>query len=290
MKRTDQPSISLLTIVKGRRAHLDNLLRGVRALTRVPSEVIIVHMNEPAATDLADAGCPVRQFTVESEGHNLPLALARNRAARAASGELLVFLDVACIPAPNFLADLSNCIISTKGLVMGTVHYLPAGSARQDWQYRELERLAVPHPRRPQVPPGACVSSQDYHLFWSLCFGLGRETFQRIGGFDENFVGYGGEDTDFAFAARQTDVPFYLADARCFHQYHATYSPPYNHLEDIVVNAKAFREKWERWPMEGWLAAFQDSGHVAWEGDELKLLRPADAEWIDRHRSTDPFA
>ncbi len=283
-------TVSLLTIVKGRKRHLDNLLRGVARMPLLPHEIIIVHMNEGVAEDLPAVGCPLRQGVIRTEGSHLPLAEARNKAAELAKGDLLVFLDVDCIPAPDFLADMVNSVERTDALVMGTAHYLPADSAREDWTYGQLDSLAVPHPRRPPVPQGGLVSSTDYHLFWSLCFGLHKKTFARIGGFDPNFTGYGGEDTDFAFAARKADVPFYLADARCFHQHHETCSPPFNHLEDIVVNAKAFRRKWGKWPMEGWLGAFHDTGHVDWSDESLDLVRLPVASTVEAHRSTDPFA
>ena len=51
-------SISLLTIVKGRRQHLHNQMRGIRALTQEPSEVVVVHMNEETDPELPDPGCP----------------------------------------------------------------------------------------------------------------------------------------------------------------------------------------------------------------------------------------
>ena len=100
----------------------------------------------------------------------------------------------------------------------------------------------------------------------------------------------GGEDTDFAFAARAAGVPFFLTDAPAYHQHHATYSPPYNHLGDLVTNANAFKKKWGDWPMEGWLSAFRQSGHIRWEADTLELLRAPTEEEIRRSRSTDPFA
>ena len=284
------PKVSLLTIVKGRRSHLDNLLRGVATQTQAPDEVIVVHMNETPPDDLPDPGCPLYQHTVTRQGDNLPIALARNHAAEVAQGDLLVFLDVDCIPAPSYVADMVAAVKKTNGLVMGNAFYLPVNSLRDDWDLQSLERLGVVHPRRPKIPNGGVVSSRAYHLFWSLCFGVFRETFNRIGGFDDSYRGYSGEDTDMAFAARSKDVPFYLADARVYHQHHDTCSPPYNHLEDIVSNANAFYGKWRQWPMEGWLEKFKETGHIHWAEGELTINELPGRDFIDAHRSTDPFA
>ena len=34
----------------------------------------------------------------------------------------------------------------------------------------------------------------------------------------------------------------------------------FQHLDDIVCNAAIFYELWRRWPMQGWLVAFEDQG------------------------------
>ena len=43
-------------------------------------------------------------------------------------------------------------------------------------------------------------------LFWSLNFAVRRTVWDELGGFDEGFGGYGGEYTDLAFTARQTQL------------------------------------------------------------------------------------
>ena len=127
-----------------------------------------------------------------------------------------------------------------------------------------------------------------YEEFWSLSFAVGREVFfGGIGGFDEGFLGYGAEDTDFAFTARERGVPLaWVDEARAFHQHHETYDPPLQHLEDIVSNARRFKEKWGVWPMEGWLSEFAAMGLVAWEqtGEKLSLLRRPTREEVEAHR------
>ncbi|WP_409241961.1 glycosyltransferase family 2 protein, partial [Caballeronia sp. INML3] len=40
-------------------------------------------------------------------------------------------------------------------------------------------------------------------MFWSLNFACHLNTFEQIGGFDDAYTGYGGEDTDFAFRAKR---------------------------------------------------------------------------------------
>ena len=280
---------SILTIVKGRRLHLQNLLLGVSELHHPPAEIVIVHMNEPVATDLPPPGCVLRSLTLTDPDHPLPLAAARNRAARSATTENLLFLDVDCIPAPDYGDELLKALKNTGGLVMGDVRYLPAGLPA-GWSQTHLQQQGLAHPRRPGLQQGDLLPTAEYHLFWSLSFAISATDFDRIDGFDESYVGYGGEDTDFAFSARAAGIPFALSGARCYHQHHPTCTPPYNHLKDIVTNARAFHRKWKKWPMEGWLDAFVASGHLIRTKHEIEILRlPSDRE-IAEHRSEDPFA
>ena len=281
--------ISLITIVKGRREHLRNLMRGVAAQQLRPDELIIVFMNEAATDRLPDPGCKVYTDSLFDPDHELPLAAARNRAATLASGRILAFLDVDCIPAPDYLRLLHAAVQRTHGLLMGDVRYLPEGATPDEWTAATLEERSLAHPRRPVIPPDRDLITLPYHLFWSLTFGIMAEDFARLGGFDGGYQGYGGEDTDFAFTARQVRLPPYVCRARAYHQFHPTYSPPYNHLEDIVANATRFHDKWQVWPMEGWLKKFAEQGYIDWQPHVIRLLKAPAPETVAAARTADPF-
>ena len=281
--------ISLLSIVRGRRDHLDNLLRGVARQTRPPKEVILVFMNEAQPDQLPDPGCKTYMYSINSPEHTLPLAAARNKAAAQASGEILAFLDVDCIPAPDYLDLLGSAVRKTRALIMGDVRYLGEGSVEEDWTAEKLEDVALSHPRRPIIPDGRDLLPLPYHLFWSLSFGIYAKDFARLGGFDTDYQGYGGEDTDFSFTARQIRLPLFACRARAFHQFHPSYSPPYNHLQDIVANAVRFHDKWQVWPMEGWLKEFDREGFIAWKANTIRILKPVDDATLEAARSESPF-
>ncbi len=54
----------------------------------------------------------------------------------------------------------------------------------------------------------------------------------------------------------------WLGAARAFHQWHPTETPPRQHLDDILRNGASSPRAGARWPMGGWLAAFERDGLV----------------------------
>jgi GT2 family glycosyltransferase len=259
---------SVLILVKDRRDHLENVLVGLELSSLVPDEVIIVHMNE-AVYDL-HTSLTVKSYMVQDD-HSLPLARARNVAVQYATYDSLIFLDADCIPAKDTLAELVSALAPNQ-FIMADPRYLDK-PIKQLTSATDITTLAAgsrPSSSRQQLGYGL---STTYKLFWSLGFAIDKPTFNRIGGFDEQFVGYGGEDTDFAFTARNKGIKLYYATAQVIHQYHPVYEPPLNHLTDIIINAITFYKKWHVWPMEGWLQAFADNGYVNWQHDTLVLIR-----------------
>ncbi len=98
------PTPSVLTLVRGRADRLRNLMRGLARQTLPPRELVIAWMQPDPEPDLPDPGCPVRHLHVP--GEPMPLAAARNRAAEAATADLLLFLDVDCIPSPGLVPQV----------------------------------------------------------------------------------------------------------------------------------------------------------------------------------------
>lgn len=280
---------SVVTIVRGRERHLANQVRGLVRGTELPDELVVVVMGgpEPRAA-LAEAPFPVRTGRCEPVADELPLAAARNTGAELATGDRLVFLDVDCIPGAELVARYGAALERLDGLLVGPVRYLAPGAADGDWDEPALRRSSREHPGRAAPAGDGPVPTDRYELFWSLSYAVRRRTFaDDIGGFDPSLSGYGGEDTDLAFAARAAGVPMaWVPGAVAYHQHHASYDPPLQHLRSIVANAHRFREKWDVWPMEGWLEAFRDLGLVAWDPEtgQLEVLRDPTRDEIDAAR------
>ncbi|MEJ8629203.1 galactosyltransferase-related protein [Sphingomonas sp. I4] len=241
---------------------------------------------------MPEAPFPIRQMMVS--GPRLPLATARNAAAKAAVGDKLVFLDMDCIPTPELLADYDRCLAQEDGLLMGEVLYLPGGATKGDWTYEDFAAVAVRHSDRRGPPPQGIERCEDYRCFWSLNFAMRRDTFLATGGFDERYAGYGGEDTDFGKLIDQAGVPIaWIKGGLAYHQYHPHHMPPVHHIDSVVRNAELFEAKWGYRTMGHWLHAFRLMGLIDdTPGRPIRILRRPDDDdlALTGQQSHQPYA
>jgi N-acetylglucosaminyl-diphospho-decaprenol L-rhamnosyltransferase len=241
-------------------------------------------MDDPQLAALANEEAPhASVIPMYGPLSGLPLARARNLGAEAAiadGADLLIFLDVDCVPAAELVGAYEQAAsIHEDDLLCGPVAYLPPAPT-DGYDLDRLDQLAQPHPARPCPPPGHTTRDAEHHeLFWSLSFAVTPQSWQRVGGFHEGYTGYGAEDTDFGYTARAAGLLLaWVGGARAFHQHHPVSTPPVEHLADIVRNANVFHARWGVWPMGGWLTEFQRLGLVEWASGRLAV---ADRRFAD---------
>lgn len=282
-------TLSALTLVRNRQAHLDRLVEGLMLSASPPDELIVVDMSD-APMRLPPVGFPVHVERLASDA--LPLAAARNLAAALASSDNLLFLDVDCIVSSAVCGRMQAVLAEHNAVVCPEVLYLPAGAVRPGpLSEVDLSAAGRPHPVRPFPQEGESLE-RNPGLFWSLAFAIRRSTFHRIGGLDETYVGYGAEDTDLGFRIAREGLPLLFAGgAPVFHQHHEGYDPPLQHFRALIANANRFHAAWSVWPMDGWLRAMADLGLVDWSSDELTIRRdPTLAEIAAARKDpADPF-
>ena len=273
-------SVSVLTLVRGRRAHLANLIAGLNASRRKPDELVIAYMQPAAHIDLPSTDFPIREVFVA--GDAMPLAAARNRAAAAASGEQLIFLDVDCVPSPTLVERYVETGSEPGGIRLGEVLYLPAGAIADGIDFVALDRIGKRHPDKPPIALDEIRPTPTHGELWGLSFGISAADWTRAGGMDERYVGYGGEETDFAARLERAGVAmWWVGGARAYHQHHIVHTPAYQHFDAIIRNARLFRATWGRWCMQYWLGQFAENGLIAWDADTITVLRqPTEAEMI----------
>jgi hypothetical protein len=265
-----QRRIAVITPVAGRAAHLRVQEEGLARGTRRPDIRIVAAMGEPP---LVGSGVQVVQVPVRSR--QLPLAKARNRgaqAALAAGAQILIFLDVDCIPGDSLVARYGRAASDESGLCCGPVAYLPAAPPG-GYDLKQIAARASAHPARPVPPDDTVYPRGDHRLFWSLSFALTATNWRRVGGFDEEYIGYGAEDTDYGQKAAAIGLDLtWIGGAWAYHQYHPTQDPPVQHLSAILRNATLFRQRWGWWPMQGWLTEFDRLGLARFDPERQKWI------------------
>ena len=274
-----KPPTAVVTVcTPDRIEHLRSQRRAL-AVHLPDAQHIVVLPARPGSEELAaelvtDGAVPVEV----PAGPDLPVARCRNlggdRAAELA--ELIIFLDVDCLPGPDLRTRY--CELPPNAVGLGPVTYLPesAGAPHPD----ELPGHTDPHPARPFPEQGLRqLEPDEFGMFWSLSFAVHAELWKRLrlefGAFDEVYTGYGAEDTDFGRRLLYRRVPVVLvAGAHVYHQWHPVSDPPVEHLGDLLRNGAHFAERWGEWPAPGWFAEFERRGLVRREGDGWVATNP----------------
>ncbi len=239
-------------------------------------------MGDDGIEPLVSAAPATDVVLIDADPAALPLAAARNAGAAAAlanGAETLIFLDVDCLPGTRLIERYeqvtSRPARSAPIIWSGPVHYLPQlppGHIAYD-----EDDLAASRPHSARLAPSGddLVNEPRIELFWSLSFAVTASDWQQLGGFCEDYVGYGAEDTDLArMLGRSGGLLTWVGAATAYHQHHPTSSPPLQHVESIVRNANIFRGRWGDYPMLRWLREF--------EARELVALDPASKDWVVR--------
>ncbi|HUT35511.1 MAG TPA: glycosyltransferase [Planctomycetota bacterium] len=140
-------------------------------------------------------------------------AFTVNEGVRQSTGDLLVFLDSDCLPARDLVRTYVTRAVP-RAYYLGGVWKLTRdfmeralASAAQAEPGPLLAEAAESHSQKPNARKRVRTrywQSRLHALFglgkpriWGGNFALSREVFEAVNGLDENFVGYGQEDSDF---------------------------------------------------------------------------------------------
>lgn len=270
---------AVVTLTHRRDEHLAAQHRALGLGSRLPDDYVVVAMDDDVpAREVGGLSSRVLAVPRTPDG-SLPLAAARNAGVAAAlsrGADVVVLLDVDCLPGSDLVQAYTDVVCARPRWVWsGPVTYLPP-PPREGYPSHPDQLLAWddPHPARPRPAPGELRHALDPDLFWSLSFALHRDAWRQVGGFCEDYRGYGAEDTDFARSAITHGVGLgTVGAARAYHQHHPVGSPPVEHLDDILRNGRLFHARWGEWPMTGWLEEMARAGLVARAGEHWVRVR-----------------
>ncbi len=195
------PEVTVVVPYYRAQAQLDLVLAGLAAQTHPASRLQVV---------VADDGSPepprvpAGVIVVRQEDHGFRAAAARNLGARAAEGQVLLFVDGDTVAEPGYVAELSALpALLPDALVTGRRRHADLTG----WTPDRLTAWFAggPAPEELTEPAwlrgsGSLVDADDrsYRFVISAVMGTTRALFREVGGFDETFGGYGGEDWELA--------------------------------------------------------------------------------------------
>ncbi|HSI14711.1 MAG TPA: glycosyltransferase [Chthoniobacter sp.] len=170
----------------------DMLARCLRSLDGAEAEIIVSDDSDDDRTrDLLAREFPKVRWL---QGPRLGPAANRNRGARSAAGEWIVFVDDDCEPQAGWLEGLAQASGDTD-VIEGRV-----------------------------IAPGATDSPFEEHVenlrggvLWSCNLAVRRDVFERLGGFDEGFREAGGEDMEFAWRVARANLRVKFAPEALVH-------------------------------------------------------------------------
>jgi GT2 family glycosyltransferase len=129
------------------------------------------------------------------EGPRRGPAANRNYGARYASGEWLAFVDDDCIPDSAWLNEISRATPVAEVIEGRTVCF-----------------------GRTSHPLEEVVENVNGGVLWSCNLAIRRDLFEKLGGFDEDFLEPGGEDMEFAWRIRKMKMHVsYASTAIVYH-------------------------------------------------------------------------
>ncbi|KAA9089703.1 glycosyltransferase [Microbacterium radiodurans] len=200
----DPPAVSVIV------AHYrqpDQLARTLAALAnqdhpRDRLQIIVADDGSPESPAVPPGVDVVRQ---EDDGFRL--AAVRNLGARAAHGDVLVFLDADTTPEPGFVRALTRLpALAPDCVTVGRRRHAELAEVAGDRIADDAPALALPEPRwlaAAYERSGNLLDADDrsYRHVIGAVVACSRTMFDATGGFDESFTRYGGEDWEWAYRA-----------------------------------------------------------------------------------------
>lgn len=266
------PLVSVIIPAHGHQGMTENCVGHVVTTTahRDDVEVIVVDDSSPQPLTMAEAA-----VTVIRTPTNLMFAGACDFGAEAAGGSILVFLNNDTEPQDRWLDvlvsaftdDLSIGIAGSRLLYRdGTVQHAGVGFSQRDGIPRHIYRgFPGDHP--------AVIRDRDFEAVTGACLAMRKDLFERLGGFDRDFVN-GYEDIDLCLKARAAGYRVrYLGGSVVSHHESVSRRGEIEGLHpDDDANLKLFTERWLHRTPRDELNIYADDGLLWVDSGEIYPL------------------
>ncbi|MGW9627146.1 glycosyltransferase [Microbacterium sp. NPDC055521] len=216
------PTVSVIVSHYDQPGELSRTLHGLAAQD-YPRELLEVIVADDGSPDRIDV--PAGVIVVRQEDCGFRLAAVRNLGVRASSGEVLCFLDADTSPEPGYVRALSRLpALLPEAVVVGRRRHadlsqvapeVPIVDAVVGRELPEPGWLAQEYARSRDLLD---ADDRSYRFVIGAVIGCSRRMFDEVGGFDEAFTSYGGEDWEWAHRMWQAGAVFaHVRDAVAWH-------------------------------------------------------------------------
>lgn len=189
------PTVSVIIATHNRHEELGDLLQDLAAQDVSDFEVLVV--DSAVAEDSRPIIDQARESGLDAKHLLAPNVLSskRNHGVAAARGSIVIILDDDLRVGPHFVATHADTHADTTNTVASGPITFPTEWVKSSNYYRFKEGRHAANNAEPRtVPP---------HRFVAMNHSLRKETYLAIGGYDEDYQMYGGEDLDFGHRAKR---------------------------------------------------------------------------------------
>ncbi|HEV7950944.1 MAG TPA: glycosyltransferase [Glaciihabitans sp.] len=216
----EPPLVSVIVVHYEQQSELDRTLLAL-SLQDYPSdrlEIIVVDDGSHQAPTVPDGIVLVRQKDL-----GFRASAARNLGVTHSSGEILCFLDADTSPEPDYIRQITRLPALSQDVV-AVGHRRHADFSRSPQPgVAHADAVALPSPQwlvdaYNQSNDLLIADNRSYRFIISAVLTCSRALFDEVGGFDESFDDYGGEDWEWAHRAWLAGAVFaHVPDAVAWH-------------------------------------------------------------------------
>lgn len=197
------PTVSVVVPYFEQQRELDRLF-GALARQDYPSDLVqVIVVDDGSATQ---PRVPAGVLLLRQDDLGFRAAAARNLGARHATGAVLCFLDADTAPEPGYLRAATRLpAIAPEAVTVGRRRHADFGGDTEPVEVAG-PALELPEPRwlaDEYARSHNLLDADDrsYRYVIAAVLSCSRILFDELGGFDETFTNYGGEDWEWAYRA-----------------------------------------------------------------------------------------
>ncbi|RFA13562.1 hypothetical protein B7R22_12950 [Subtercola boreus] len=201
----EPPSVSVIVAHYNQQAELDRTLAALGRQTHPADRTEVIVVDDGS---IEPPRVPPGVRVLRQDDRGFRLAAARNLGAGSADGDILCFLDADTAPEPGYLEALTRLpALSPDVVTVGMRRHSDFTGLPVDAPVEvEAPLRELPSPewlQRAYADSQNLLVSDDrsYRFIIGAVIACGRVLFDQVGGFDETFTEYGGEDWEWAHRA-----------------------------------------------------------------------------------------